>query len=65
VSCIVFLYNWTLKDLNDGTDKATNKPDAKRSKAIMKVFEIIDSYTSIKDSYILVFLPKKFREKTK
>lgn len=56
-----FDLNWTLKDLNEETNnKVTNKPDAKRSRAIMKVFEIIDSYTSIKDSYILVFLSKFF-----
>ena len=57
-----FDLNWTLKDLNEETNKVANKPDAKRSKAIMKVFEIIDSYTSIKDSYILVFLSKFFRK---
>jgi hypothetical protein len=55
------LFRW-LKGRNEEKNKSPNKPDANRSKAIMKVFEIIDSYTRIKDSYILVFLSKFFRK---
>jgi hypothetical protein len=57
-----FDLNWVLEDMYEDMNKVTNNSDVKRSKAIMKVFEIIDFYTSIKNSYILVFLSKFFRK---
>jgi hypothetical protein len=57
-----FDLNWVLKDLGNTKPNKVSRTNEKSSNTIMRIFQIVDSFTKIKDSYTLLFLSKLFRK---